>query len=165
MINKLILILVSMWWAWTALIDFVVIPTTFRTISDFFNAGELGIALFSKLNLLEILLGLSMTGLSIMALKKAPSKRSKIQVVLAALAWLICLNYFFYLTPKISELTQLWKNADSTGSVGISGFSDIQQSHQLYHRIYVGLDSLKLIILSAILFMCLLKKEREGAKA
>ena len=56
MTKKLILILVSIWWGWTAIIDFAVVPTVFAIVNDFFNAGELGIALFSKLNLLEVII-------------------------------------------------------------------------------------------------------------
>lgn len=143
MTKKIVLILLSLWWGWTALIDFAVVPTVFRTIHDFFNAGELGIALFSRLNIFELIVSTILMGLF--------WRLAKWRFALLAVAWIIVLVYFFYLTPKITHLTALWKEAESLKQVGIAGIQDIQQEHQLYHRIYVGLDSLKLLILTFVL--------------
>jgi hypothetical protein len=49
--------------------------------------------------------------------------------------------------------------------MGIAGIKDIQQEHQFYHRIYVGLDSLKLLILSFILGISFFRKENHLEKA
>ncbi len=146
MTKKLTLILVSIWWGWTALIDFAVVPTVFNVVTDFFNAGELGIALFSKLNIFEVLVSSLLIVISIFNLKK--EGRGKIPLLLACGAWIIVMFYFSYLTPKIIKLTGLWKEAEVVNKIGIAGINDIQQEHQFYHRMYVGLDSLKLLILS-----------------
>lgn len=162
MTKKILLVLVSIWWGWTALIDFAVVPTIFKIIDDFFNAGELGIVLFSKLNLLEVILSSLLIVVSVLHLKK--EGRGKIQLALACGAWLIVMFYFSYLTPKIIKLTELWKEAEVVNKIGIAGINDIQQEHQSYHRMYVGLDSLKFLILSFILGLSLFKKEATLAK-
>lgn len=163
MIKKLVLIFLSIWWGATVLVDFTVVPTVFQVIENFFNAGELGMALFSKVNKLELILSSLLVGLSSLHVKR--SKRSLIEFCLILSASLIVLTYFSYLTPKISELTLLWKKADSLGLVGISGIMDIQQEHQLYHRIYVSLDTLKLLLLSVLIVLRLTEKTEENAKA
>ncbi len=149
MTKKLILILVSIWWGWTAIIDFAVVPTVFRVIHDFFNAGELGIAVFSKLNTLEVLISSLLVVLASYAVKH--SGTGKLQLGLALCAWAIAMTYFSYLTPKLVHLTELWREADLKNLVSIAGVSDVQQEHQFYHRIYVGVDSVKLLILTTLM--------------
>ena len=163
MTNKIVLILASIWWGWTALIDFAVVPTVFRVVNEFFNAGELGIALFSKLNLLEVIISTAL--ILVLALHFKKSGRGKIQLLLACCAWVIVMFYFSYLTSKITTLTSLWKEAELSNKLGIAGINDIQQEHQFYHRIYVGLDSLKLLILTFILSISFFRKEETLGKA
>lgn len=163
MIKKLILIVSSIWWGWTALTDFAVVPTVFRIVPDFFVAGELGIALFSKLNLLEVIVASVLVTLSVFHLRKFHS--GKIQLFCAAATFIIVMFYFSFLTEKIVTLTELWKRADQSGQMGIAGIVDIQQEHQFYHRIYVGLDSLKLLCLTFILGMSLFRKDEVFEKA
>lgn len=163
MTNKFILVLVSIWWGWTALIDFAVVPTVFRIVDSFFNAGELGIVLFSKLNLLELIVSSLLIVVTAFHLKK--TSKGKIQFLLACCAWIIVMVYFSYLTSKITTLTDLWKEAELTNQIGIAEINDIQQEHQFYHRIYVGLDSLKLLILSLILGISFFRKEAPLEKA
>ena len=151
MTNKIVLVLVSLWWGWTALIDFAVVPTVFSVINDFFNAGELGISLFTKFNLLEVVL--SSLLIAVLSFHSKKTGKGIIQLALACSAWIIVMFYFTYLTPKISSLATLWKQAELVNKMGIAGINDIQQEHQFYHRIYVGLDSLKLLILSSILVL------------
>lgn len=156
MTKKIALILVSIWWGWTVIIDFAVVPTVFRVINDFFNAGELGIALFSKLNTFEVIVSSLLIVVSVFHLKK--TGRGKIQLGLAVGAWIIVMFYFSYLTPKIIHLTDLWKEAETVQKLGIAGINDIQQEHNFYHRMYVGLDSLKLLMLSFLLGNDVLRK-------
>lgn len=162
MTNKIVLVLVSIWLGWTALVDFVVVPTAFQIIDSFFNAGELGIALFSKLNLLEVIL--SSLLIVVLALNYKKNGRGKIQLVLACGAWIIVMFYFAYLTSKITLLTDLWKKAEITNKMGIADIIDIQQEHKFYHRMYVGLDSLKLLILSFIMGISFFRKEASLGK-
>lgn len=159
MINHLVLFLTSIWWGWTILTDFFVVPTVFKTINDFFNAGELGVALFGKLNSLEVIVGFLLVILNILRFKQ--KKTSKLILILSGFTFLIVCFYFFYLTPKLSELTLLWQKAEAVGSQSINGILDIQQEHQYYHQLYVRVDSLKLLLLSTLLFLSMKKKSHE----
>jgi hypothetical protein len=164
MTRKIIFFLASLWWGWTTLIDFIVVPTAFRTINDFFNAGELGVALFSKLNLLEILVGLFLFLLSLILFNQTPTKKIKALIILITCAWLLSLFFYVFLTPKISELSRWWKESDLLGTVGTHGIADIQQHHQFYHGLYVWLDSFKLFILSCIIGLLIFGKENQSER-
>lgn len=161
MIKKFILIILGFWLGATALIDFAIVPTVFGTINDFFNAGELGIALFGKFNLIEVFLASTLLVLCLITFRR--SKLAMIRLALILAAWLIVMIYFSYLTPKLTTLTELWKKADSLNSLSIGGISDIQQEHQFYHRIYVAIDTTKLIILATLLGLSVFNKEVERA--
>lgn len=147
MTKKIALILVSIWWGWTVIIDFAVVPTVFSTINDFFNAGELGIALFSKLNIFEVILSSALIVTSACYLK---TEKKKLPLILSVVSFAIVMFYFSYLTPKIVYLTDLWKQASATNQIGIAGIADIQQEHQFFHRIYVGVDTVKLLNLTVL---------------
>ena len=92
MTNKIVLVLVSLWWGWTALIDFAVVPTVFSVINDFFNAGELGISLFTKFNLLEVVL--SSLLIAVLSFHSKKTGKGIIQLALACSAWIIVMFYF-----------------------------------------------------------------------
>ncbi len=161
MTKKLILIFLSIWLGTTCLVDFAVVPTVFQVIENFFNAGELGVALFTKMNLLELILSSILVCLISLEFKKY--NKTIIHFFLAISASIIVVIYFSYLTPKIAELTLLWKKADSLGLIAIAGIQDIQQEHQFYHRTYVTLDSIKILILSTLLILRLREKAVEHA--
>jgi hypothetical protein len=153
LVDSIVLVLISIWLGWTVLVDFFVVPTVFRTISNFFEAGDLGIAVFSKLNNLELIVATIILGLLSLEIKK-----NKVFFILSILTWSIVMFYFSYLTPKIITLTELWKTAESTGTLGVSGIADIQANHQTFHKLYVGLDSVNLVLLSCLLGMSVWKK-------
>lgn len=146
-----------MWWGWTLLVDAFIIPTVFGHIDEFFIAGELGIAVFSKLNNLEVIV--SSFILALIALTFFRTKKPLLLLITSLLAWAIAMFYFIYLTPKIMELTALWKKAEVTGLFGIAGVPDIQAAHQFYHNLYIKLDVIKLIILSGLLGLTVWKQE------
>jgi len=163
MTKKIFIALVSMWWAATAVIDFAVVPTVFSTVSEFFNAGEIAIALFFKLNKFELVVSSLLIIFALINLRA--EGRGKTQLTLTCCAWMIIMFYFSYLTPKITILTSLWRSAEMMNTIGIANINDIQQEHQFYHRIYVGLDSLKFLMLTFILGLSIFRKEKEIAKA
>jgi hypothetical protein len=143
--SVLILALTSTWFGWTVLVDFFIVPTVFTEIDDFFKAGALGISVFSKLNNLELIAASFIMGLAVM---NFDLKRSSIlSLATAILLGITSLFMFSFLTPKIIYLTELWKTADMMGLVGLSGIADLQQEHQFYHRIYIGVDTLKMLLL------------------
>ena len=152
------LTLVSLWWGWTILVDFFVVPTVFKTINDFFNAGELGAALFSRLNSLELIVATLLVAVT--GLKLKDSKQLLPHFILATLGFGIVMFYFSFLTPKVVALTDLWKTADNMGTVGIGKIPDIQQEHQFYHQLYIRIDAAKLIILTILLGLGFLKQDK-----
>jgi hypothetical protein len=151
------LILISMWWGWTVLVDMFVIRTVFATITNFFEAGNLGIAVFSKLNNLELIV--STIVVAIIAYQLSQKKKVMTFLVLSVVVWLITMIYFVYLTPKLITLTDLWKATDSMGISGAAGISDIQQEHQFYHNLYIGMDVFKLLLLSIMMILGLWKEK------
>ena len=157
-IYSLFLILVSLWWGWTVLVDFFIIPTVFKTIDQFFQAGDLGAAVFSKLNGLELILGSALVGLFSFQVTK--NKKAITMLVLSTLVWVIAMTYFTFLTPKLAELSELWKKTDLMGITGVAGIPDIQQAHQFYHNLYIGIDFIKLILLTTIMILGVVKEEK-----
>ena len=151
------LVLTSLWWGWTVLVDIFIIPTVFRMIDIFFKAGDLGIAVFSKLNNLEVLVGSVLVAL--LAYQVTKNKKALPLLVMSILAWLIAMTYFTFLTPKLIEITELWKTADLMGLTAVGGHPDIQQAHQFYHKLYIGTDVFKLALLTTMLGYGIWKEE------
>lgn len=150
-------ILIGMWWGWTVLVDFYVIPSVFANIKGFFEAGNLGITVFSKLNKLELIVGTVLTFLIIRTI--GLNKKILKFIIPALLATIIAYFYESYLTAKIQELTILWQMAEAKNTVGIQGIPDIQQEHQYYHKLYVTLDSVKLLLLTVMLGLGIWKQK------
>lgn len=143
---RLSLFAISLVWASaTALVDFVVVRTVFQEVGDFFTAGRTGLALFTKFNSLEFVLASVLFALSVLLARREPGARGYVLVSVLCLA--IAGLYLFSLTPKLAQLTATWEYAEQVGTVQIAG-EDIQALHQTYHRLYIGLDSLKLALLS-----------------
>jgi len=136
----------------------IVVPSVFRTIHDFFNAGDLGIVLFSALNNFELFMALVTLSILVYVFKK--DKKVLPLLLLTSILVVIISFYFFYLTAHIAELTDAWKQTQLTGIYSIPGIGDIQQAHQSAHRIYVGLDVLKLLILSFVWGMTFFQEEK-----
>jgi hypothetical protein len=154
---SIFLILVSMWWGWTVLVDMFIIRTVFASVSNFFEAGELGIAVFTKLNNLELIVATALVG--IISFQISKNKKLIKLFVLTMMVWIMAMSYFAFLTPKLVELTQLWKQSEQAGLIGSISVPDIQQAHQYYHNLYIALDVVKLILLSVMLGLGVWKQE------
>lgn len=145
-----VIAILAIWLGLTLFIDFVAVPLLFRNLGDFFRAGDLGIMVFTQFNSYELVMGGVLLGLLGIVQNPPPFKRS-LSLVLVIILCGITLYYSFYLTPKIQELTTLWKTADAQGVAGLAGITDLQQEHQFFHRLYVGIDTLKILLLSFLL--------------
>ncbi len=142
LLPSILLILLSFWLGWTVLVDFVVVPAVFRNIHNFFEAGDLGIYLFQKLNSLELIVSTFILSILIFIFRKNP--RALPLLISGIVIFTISLIYFSFLTPKLEALTDMWKLSETGQSIALS---DIQQEHQFFHRIYVTVDSIKILIL------------------
>lgn len=134
--------------------DFVVVPGVFRNINDFFEAGNLGVYLFTKLNSLEVVISASVLAVLVFIFRKNP--RALPLLISGIIVTIISLIYFTYLIPKIAYLSELWKLSDS-GKI-IETF-DIQQEHQYFHRIYIIMDTVKIFILSFMIISAVSKEK------
>ncbi len=134
------------WLSLSSVINFVIIPSVFSIVSDFFLAGNLGVTVFTKFNRFEFLFASTMVLLALFDFKQ---QRKGLAVVLISLVLLLISgSYLFYLTPKLSQLTTAWEYAQTMGTIG-SAESDLQTMHMMYHRTYIVMDTVKLLLLSA----------------
>lgn len=149
-LSNIALATLAIWLGLSLFTDFIVIRTAFEITGDFFKAGDLGLLLFGKLNNFEVVFG-SFVFIEVI-LNPHKSKLINFSVLILVLSLLgIALFYFSYLTPKIATLTELWKEVDRLGVLGLGGIPDVQSEHQFYHRLYIGLDSLKMMTLAILL--------------
>lgn len=142
LLSSILLILLSFWLGWTLLVDFIVVPGVFRNIHNFFEAGDLGIFLFKKLNSLELVVASFVLAILTFICRK--NRRALPLLVSSIIVFGISLVYFNYLTPKLESLTDMWKLSEAGQTIALS---DVQQEHQYFHRIYVTIDSFKILIL------------------
>lgn len=152
------LLIVSMWWGWTLLVDMFIIRTVFATIDNFFQAGDLGIAVFSKLNNLEVIVSTALV--AVLSYQFTKNKKVIPLLIMSVVAWIVAMTYFAFLTPKLVYLTDLWKKTDLMGLTGVAGIPDIQQEHQFYHHLYIGVDSFKLVLLSVMILYGSFKQDK-----
>ncbi len=158
--TKFLLILTTIWLTMTATIDFLVLPTAFRVIKNLLLGGNLGIALFSRFNPLEMLF--SLTILILMAVTEVQAKVAKtLALILSGLLVAISFIYYFFLTPKIVMTTRVIESLEGKTS---EAMAQAQLDHQFFHHLYVRMDSVKLVCLCVILVIILVKfKERKVA--
>lgn len=142
-----LLVLLSFWMGWTVLVDFVVAPGIFRNIENFFEAGNFAIYLFRILNYLEVVIASFVLGILTFIFRK--NRKALFLFISGIVVTGIALTYFTWLIPKIDELTHLWKLSEAGQTIAVA---DIQQKHQFFHRVYVIMDTVKILIL---LFMML----------
>ncbi|HXH30351.1 MAG TPA: DUF4149 domain-containing protein [Bacteriovoracaceae bacterium] len=157
LLHSLFLILTSTWLGWTILTDFFVVPTVFRTIDQYFLAGELGIAVFTRLNGLELMVSSALVVITLLLVRS--DKKSWPLLGLSLLGWGLIVFYFSFLTPRITELTQQWE-AVELGK--LRSVIDLQQEHQYYHQLYIVLDTTKLLILSCMIGIALYRDRKSA---
>lgn len=140
------LVLSCVWMAWTVLVDFFVVPAVFQNVAQFFEAGNLGLVMFRRLNTLEFPLSCGLFVCVLFSARRFPALK---WLVLSAFVLVgISSLYLFSLTPKLAQLTAAWEYAETMGTLGTGG-EDVQQLHQTYHSFYIGIDTVKLILLVA----------------
>lgn len=149
-----LLVLLTLWLGWTSLVDFVVVPAVFRNVHDFFEAGDLGVLLFTKLNSIEVVI--ASVVFAVLVLNFRTNRHSFPLLLGSFLALAIAFAYFLWLIPKLAHLTELWKLAEAGKTVGLA---DVQQEHQYFHRLYVTLDTVKIFILTLLLGLTIGKTE------
>lgn len=155
----LILCLSLIWLSLSSLVNFVVIPSVFSVVNDFFSAGNLGVTVFTKFNRFEFLFASALVVLTLFDFKR--TRNGLIAVLVSLLLLLISGSYLFYLTPKLSQLTTAWEYAQTMGTIG-SAESDLQSLHMMYHRTYIVMDTVKLLLLLALAILMALPLFRKS---
>ena len=134
------------WLVATIFIDFFAVMAVFKNVSNIFEAGTVGMYVFSSFNKFEIFFGVSLLTVSFMN-PLSNKKIKQLMIILSLILLTIALYYNFFLSPKISELTIQMHEI----GLGNEGYDLTENSHQIFHKRYVSLDSLKLLLLLILL--------------
>lgn len=139
---RFLFMFLAAWFFTTIVVDFVAVPSVFRTVTNLQEAGNVGIKVFTKYNVLELILGIAATGI----FWKLPSENKKTLWtcrILSSLLVVLILFYMLHLNPNII------KYAGQMHEIGIGneGYEAIEDQHRFYHHLYVKLDGFKLFSL------------------
>ncbi len=130
------------WIVLTIATDMVVIPTLFRTLKNVNLAGLVGINLFPKINMVEVVLGFCLLLTTLVQERKA-NWISRLQLVAAFFLFFLSLGYRFYLSPEIRDITLQIQGLQSP----LKSMIDLSLEHHFFHQLYIRLDIVKLVIL------------------
>ncbi len=142
--------LIFSWFIATVFIDMMAVPLVFQTVSSRDEAASLGVQIFRRFNVVELILFASIS------LCFYASKIFSLKGYLLRFSYLglFPIFYFSYLTDKIVHFNRL-----KTNEIDNTKLETIQASLDLYHHLYVRLDTLKifLLLLSFILVVKYIK--------
>ncbi|GAB4015481.1 MAG: hypothetical protein Fur0010_14570 [Bdellovibrio sp.] len=154
-----LLVISSLWMGMTMSVDFVAVPLVFQTLTSLQEAGKLGIAVFSKFNSIEIFLSMVLFIASILEFLKNKNGRWPMTWVLfSILLTSLAVLYAFYLSPRIAFLG----NEMHQFPLESEPYLVVYKEHQFFHKLYVKLDSLKLLLLLTMIVSCWRKISKEG---
>jgi len=145
------------WFATTALIDFVAVPTVFRNISSLQEAGRVGMIIFSTYNKVEVVMGLMLSGLFFKIWRTSRLRRHSYFMAGAIVLLLLATLYNVKITPSITELNQKKYQLE----VESPAYRQVDQEHQFLHQLYVKLDGFKLLLLLGLSGACFIEKRKE----
>ncbi|EQC46182.1 DUF4149 domain-containing protein [Bacteriovorax sp. Seq25_V] len=140
------------WFTATVFIDFFAVPEVFKQVSSRNEAAALGISIFTKFNYIELVVAMLMILSSFFLAFK--EKFKKTLMILCTVLILFPGAYALKLSPEIKKYNRL-KVEDPYSEV-------IQAELDFYHHIYVKADSVKLILLLAVIIysnVILIRKE------
>ncbi len=149
---KLSLMIVFAWLVTTSFIDFIAVPTIFRTVTNSSEAGDVGMTIFSTYNKIEVFFSFSFLLFSFLIFRNLSQKRKILKASFLSIPVLllgISLFYLIYLTPKITNLTFQKKVVLKSSPE----YSQIEKTHGVYHQMYVKIDGVKLVLLLGIFLL------------
>src|SRR5690606_28001235 len=147
-VRKIVLSILSAWFAVVVFTDFVVVPTIFRTISKRVEAAELGMKVFAVLGGFETLAAVAIFITAGVVFKRFKTKRAAVLFLFASCLCGFALLGRFYLTPEITRLNELKFSIDETSQE----YERLESRHKFLHGLYVKLDGAKILLLMAGLF-------------
>ncbi|EQC44613.1 PF13664 domain protein [Bacteriovorax sp. BSW11_IV] len=149
---RLVFTLIVAWFSTSCLIDFVAVPTVFRTVSKLNEAGAVGMKIFSTYNVVEVILGLIIFGYALKSVVKKGLGR-KIFAFFSLVVFGIALTYNFHVSPRIIEIN----TERAKYEMESPEYQKISVEHGFYHRLYVNLDKVKVTLLLVMLIMAFQK--------
>lgn len=137
----------SSWILLTITVDFIAIPTIFRTLKDVNLGGAIGIELFPKVNFVEVILACGLIICLFYSLSIKTRLFDRFVMVMGFFLALLSIFYFTFLSPEIKTLTLEMSNKMGD----FSALPSLSVQHQFYHKLYIKLEGLKLLILVIML--------------
>lgn len=137
---ELVLPVVFAWFFMSVLVDIITIPTVFRNSSSIVDAGKIGMTVFGRFNIFEIIFALVVIS---GAWVKYRDLKHKIWMFLAIPLVALSLIYKFYMTPMITNTTyEIHQTQTSDPQYAV-----LQEKHAFYHNSYRKLEYVKLLLL------------------
>jgi hypothetical protein len=152
---ELVLPFIVAWFLMTVLVDIVTIPTVFRNSSSIIDAGKIGMTVFGRFNVFEIVFAFIVLIGSVINYKV---KNNKVWLFFAVPLVVLSFVYKFYMTPMITNTTyEIHKTEVSSPE-----YAELQSRHALYHNMYRTMDSTKLIVLLVFAVLVLRDQVKEN---
>lgn len=157
------LIIASVWFFASVVVDFVTIPTVFQQLKSVTDGvilgGQIGVNVFRQFNILELIWAFSLLGVTAFN-KEWNENLGKVKNLLAAFLLIIAILYTFYLSPNITSAHRV------ISASAIMPEAVVRASEKLddFHRTYVTVEKFKvvallgLIITQALTWKAALKK-------
>lgn len=137
---ELVLPVIFAWFFMSVLVDIITIPTVFRNSSSITDAGKIGMTVFSRFNVFEILFAFVVF---FGAYVKWQSLKNKKWMLFAAPLLVMSFLYKFYMTPMITNTTfEIHRT-----NVADPMYATLQEKHAFYHNSYRKLEYVKLLLL------------------
>lgn len=135
------------WIILTVAVDFIAIPTVFRTLKDPNLGGAIGINLFPKVNWVEIILAVSLCSAIFFSVNIKQRILDRLALIVGIFLFLLTVLYLAYLSPEIKRLTL--EIANNKGNLTLLPTLNIE--HQFFHHLYIKLESVKLFLLFGLM--------------
>lgn len=146
----LVPVVLGAWIVLTIAVDFIAIPTVFRTLKDINLGGSVGVELFPKVNKVEMILAMILL-VGILYKQKVKEKMFDRLILLQSFfLFFLTLTYSFFLSPEIKRLTLLIQDKSKAYHL----LPDLQIQHSFYHHLYIKLEGVKFIFLLMMITWC-----------
>ncbi len=152
---KIFLVVLGIWLGLTCFLDFIAVPTVFRTISSRQQAGELGMLLFHTFNKAEILFSLILLSCGLIFRKKVLDHK----LFFCSLISLVILTfiYTFHMSPTIIATNKAKYELEESDPQ----YQVLERTHQSYHGLFRKTDTVKILTLLIILIAIIKRDEGE----
>lgn len=135
------------WIVLTVAVDFIAVPTVFRTLKDVNLGGAIGIELFPKVNVVEVILSLGLLFCLYYSMNIKVRLFDRFIMVMGFFLVFLSLFYLTFLSPEIKTLTL--EMARAKGDYSLLPQLSIQ--HRFFHNLYIKLEGIKFVILVILL--------------